>query len=629
MKESLHKIIFSGIFAACLLAAFSACKYEGDVINVIKDAEEESLDFVSESIPLYRLSNSPTELLYARFYKGQHYLPYVAARYFLQTIDNYTFSKTGYSEGKYTYEYSFKGKSYPLIIDVKNDVIICPEWAGYIDGNLNPEEEDVAEKMLRVLQSYSGQKIQTFDLKKYGMEIYGGCDDAYVPLCVLNQIFYTRKYKEVFYNGQGVYVFDYEKDFVYESFNKSSWYMKSDSSVCERPKELVELNYNMLCFTHDYFYGQPGYHGFTDDGNGYPDLAAARAADALNFDAMLSTYAPDVKSQLKSSSYFDYMKGMVKLFDYVYGDGHSTSMPMLKFLPNFTAEEKNELKKAYSDFRTVKNKKRSERNAELTEARKNAAGRVDSDNKPIPFYRFSDGKTAVITFDSFNFDADSWKKYYDSSHVGVKPNPDDFEGWGLKFPADVNGVFYSSFYKLTHDDDCSGIERVIIDVSLNSGGQDIVLMNLLTYLIDDAEFLNYDVHNNSSYRYYISSDLNLDGKIDNNDLTYHKVLKQKYKFAILASRRSFSCGNGFPAFCADAGIPVIGERSGGGACVVHIGCTADGFPYQFSGSRRLSHKSDWSTVENGTPPSAGAELSAAADFYDEAKLLEILNQLFK
>ncbi|MBQ3836942.1 MAG: hypothetical protein II814_07420, partial [Treponema sp.] len=47
------------------------------------------------------------------------------------------------------------------------------------------------------------------------------------------------------------------------------------------------------------------------------------------------------------------------------------------------------------------------------------------------------------------------------------------------------------------------------------------------------------------------------------------------------------------------GVKIIGERSGGGSCIVGHGITADGFPYHFSVNSRLSAQDFSKTVEGG------------------------------
>ena len=639
VKKTTKTVFIVAAMSVSLFFSFVSCKQGDEITNVsnitnivYKDAEEESLDFVSEALPFYKLSDTPTDVLYARFYNGDHFVPYVAIRYYLETFDAITFTSTRYSDGKYYYEYRLKGKSFPIVVDVKNDTIYCTEWACYLEQNVSEREEYVKQKMLKIVTSYSGQKGRTFFLKKYGMEIYGGADDAYIPLCVLNQLFTARNYKEIFYNGEGIYFFDSESNFQYAGYGKSRWYMAGDGSVCERPQKLIDLSYNMLCFTHDYFYGQPGYYGFADDGNGFPDAAKVRAADSLGFDEMLSAYDTEVKTMLKSSSYETYIKGLIRLFLFTYGDSHSIPECIFtSFMPNFSSEEKNALITAFNDTkgRSTKINKKSERTAELIGARKKAAGRTDAQGNAVPFYVLSGGKTAVFTFDSFEIDGDAWEKYYMSSHVAANPNPADFAGWGLTFPNDSMGEFYAALYKLFNDSAYSNVKTLLIDISNNGGGADLSLMKLVSYMVDEFYFRKYDAHTDTRYDCYISADLNLDGNIDSADAAYRKTLRDKFSFVVLASRRSFSCGNIFPVICAEEGIPIIGERSGGGACAVGYGGTADGFPYLFSFNQRLSRKSDWSTVENGVPATSGGEITAAQDFYDDAQLQKIIDRIVK
>lgn len=637
MKKQIISLVTVGFVVATLTFTLASCANDGDVTNitnvVYKDAQEESTNFVSENLPFYKLSNTPSTTLYARFYNGEHYVPYVSLKYFLETHDVFQPVKTSYTDGKYSYEYKVDGKTFPICVDVKNDTIYCAEWAGFIEETNGKEEDAITKKMLNIIKSYTGQKAQTFDLKKYGMEIYGGVDDAYIPLCVLNCLFTTRNYKEIFYNGEAVYFFDYNKsNFVYTNYYKSPWYYNSgNKTICERPQKLIDLTYNMLRFTHDYCYGHPGYYGFADDGNGYPNADIVRAADALSFDEMLATYAPNVQTMLKSSSYVEYLKGLCKLMWFTYGDCH-TGTQFSKYLPAFNKEQFQDWYNYYvgSECKSKKGIENENRRTMLKEARKTAGRDADTEGNPKPFHVLSSGKTAVFTFDSFKVDIDRWKAYYNSNHVAEKPNPADFTTWGLTFPEDPTADFYKALYELTKvGTTYPNVNTILIDLSCNGGGDDRCLTKILAYMFELPNFRQCDVHTDTHYSHYIAADLNLDGKIDSKDDEFRTELKKKFKFAVLTSRSSFSCGNAFPAICADEGVPIIGERSGGGACAVVLGCTADGFPYQFSNKLRISHKSDWSTVETGAPIAQGGEITPGADFYDDTKLQQIIDAVVK
>ena len=66
-------------------------------------------------------------------------------------------------------------------------------------------------------------------------------------------------------------------------------------------------------------------------------------------------------------------------------------------------------------------------------------------------------------------------------------------------------------------------------------------------------------------------DLNLDGEI--NDLD--KSVYYDFEYAFITSKVSYSCGNLLPCLAKDAGFPIFGERSGGGACSLLIAYTPE------------------------------------------------------
>ena len=70
-----RKIALAGaLFAIFFIASFTSCShsYSGGGGG---GAPEESSDFVSEKLDVYKLSNTPSDTLDARFYKGEHYIP--------------------------------------------------------------------------------------------------------------------------------------------------------------------------------------------------------------------------------------------------------------------------------------------------------------------------------------------------------------------------------------------------------------------------------------------------------------------------------------------------------------------------------------------------------------------------
>ena len=144
-----------------------------------------------------------------------------------------------------------------MVVDAKADTIYCPEWIGYLTktGEETKANDFLKNKFINIIECFTGQKARTFDLHAYDMKIYGGTDDAYIPLCVMNQLFACSDYNRFVYNGEGIYYINSDGNIqLYESYTKSHWYKNSDGTLVKRPLELIELSYNLLCFTHDYLY---------------------------------------------------------------------------------------------------------------------------------------------------------------------------------------------------------------------------------------------------------------------------------------------------------------------------------------------------------------------------------------
>ncbi len=143
----------------------------------------------------------------------------------------------------------------------------------------------------------------------------------------------------------------------------------------------------------------------------------------------------------------------------------------------------------------------------------------------------------------------------------------------------------------------------------------------MCFLLDpkDAATLYYDFFTGGKKVETGSADINLDGKIDDKDK------KKNYNFVVLTSDVTFSCANSFANTCWDNGIKIAGIKSSGGSCVVRYACAADGFPFQYSGCMRESHKADWSNCEDGAP----VEKSLTLDqMYSNTELAKAVNELF-
>jgi len=624
--KTMHSIIFALTAALSLLSA--ACTYEGDTI-VSSQSTEESLDFISESLSVIMPEEKETSSMNVRFYQNDRYLPYVSLQYFLEEYMKFTIVSASYSsdEYRYTIKDTLNGnKRILIVVNKKTDSIRIPSYTDF--KNIGTDEV-IRDKLNSFVTKYTGEKSRTFDLAKYGFKVYGAPDEVYIPLCILSNLFSSLKYERYFYNGKSVYCTEgkgtyYDKSKGYESFYKSDWYTDADGNFKDRPQTLIDYSYKLLCFTHDTLYGHPGYYGIASLDDGSPDAEKTAALDKLDFDQLLhqGEEAESIRKLLLSSSYKDYIYGLMKLFIKLYGDSHS-SFSADQDIYTISQAVKDH---GYDDLYSKKILARLNARQKIPNWRKttrkgkaSGAAYIPADSSGVPAFEVIDeNKTAIIRFDSFFFDDNGWKTYYGTNPT-TSPDPA-----AVSLPDDSIGTFYKSFYAIEHDPNYAGnVKNVVIDIANNGGGESDVLQFLLNYMIDskDSSLLTLDVISGSKKILTASSDLNLDGKIDSNDK------KKKYNFLIFTSLMSFSCGNAMPAICADNDIKIIGQKSGGGSCVVRHACTADGFPYQYSGLERISRK-DWSNVEGGIPVSEGGDIPYDEHMFEDAVLAGVVNKLF-
>ena len=96
----------------------------------------------------------------------------------------------------------------------------------------------------------------------------------------------------------------------------------------------------------------------------------------------------------------------------------------------------------------------------------------------------------------------------------------------------------------------------------------------------------------------------------------------------MTTANSFSCGNLVPSALSNSHqVTILGQTSGGGACVVQPLSTADGCPFQISGASRLAYTKNGSfyDIDQGVEPDF--VLASPDLFYDRQHLTEYINGL--
>ena len=224
-------------------------------------------------------------------------------------------------------------------------------------------------------------------------------------------------------------------------------------------------------------------------------------------------------------------------------------------------------------------------------------------------------KTAFISFDKFKLDRDTnnvikLKAYQDYKDSDPK---DYVESSTMEF-------FASAFNQIEKN---SNVKNVVIDLSCNTGGATATLAYLLSYLTDDPYITVGRLLNNSVVQYHYKTDLNQDGVYGSNKDTF----KDKYKFYILTSGASFSCGNHFPTICKDSGIAtIIGDKSAGGSCTISFISNMSGYIYYSSSENVSLMKQGDNYIHNdsGVTPDINVPRS---EWYNHTKMNELLNNL--
>ena len=216
----------------------------------------------------------------------------------------------------------------------------------------------------------------------------------------------------------------------------------------------------------------------------------------------------------------------------------------------------------------------------------------------------SDGKVAYFSFDEF---------------AGV--NYDPSEGT----PSEIeNQDTYRYFLKnLKEIKAKGGVEKVVIDDTLNGGGYVGQLCKLLCLLSKNNSSTIYfrSGENNAIGKMESKVDVDLDGKIDEKDVTFGN----DFKFYILTSSYSFSCGNAFPAYAKDLGLALtVGSKSGGGECIVG----GSQLPYNsfltYSSNFHLGYYDTENKYFSGYEVGAAPDISYSGNFYDVNEVAKVL-----
>ena len=452
-----------------------------------------------------------------------------------------------------------------MVIDPQHDTIHFDYFEDFISAKPNVDGTEMDVPYLKEYAPVNEGEINglDLDLSPYKIDIIEYDGKTYFPVSSIGLLF-SETYNTALYDKDNIY-FIHTSDIV-----MGTTYFKNTMvyDTLERSKDLVELSYNDLCFAVDKLYGRPA----------QAELAAM--LEEKSFDETLDEYSDDTrraKELLLSEKTIDYVLGTAYL-GLVFADGGHTALNypvVLAFLTPGTAvyDELSELGDS-EDFRdrqaveyTFRALSSGQRSAEMSELRSGKYANyklVNAWDDKSASKLYVAGDTAVFAFDMF-----------------------------------INEAAYHFKWSLDYAKE-KGIKRFVIDLSCNTGGSAAVVMYIMAMITNkdkDSYTTSYrkiQTLTGNITRIDHDIDLNLDGEINGLD----KSVYYDFEYAFITSGISYSCGNLLPCLARDAGFPILGERSGGGACSLFIGYTPETFFYTMSSYNKFI-TADNSDVDSG------------------------------
>ena len=569
--------------AMAVLAILSSCGPKTiSSRRSVADDQPDGGAYTEKTVPVVT-KVAPDSEVTLRFYNDLPDVAYISAADFQSIVlpgSTMTVTHTGIGE------YTLANGDAKAVVNVNKDVFVSSDFDSFTNmmGLLQPGMANVYFDGMPFVR-YKSVKYTpavstvTLDFAKYGIDIHAdGKGAVYFPFATLADM-----YSDLFYHHAG---FNGEKVVANTSINEVSLaridpdYNKTLLSKTTRSESMAEFAYKELCFAMDHFYGHPG------------RVALDEALKTKGMDRTLEedlAAGPVIKKLLKSTNLAEYFVGMSGL-NALYYDGH-TSMDISSAM----GRDRSKYEDLVTEMRGLQEKHTEVMDA-ISGGRATMGGRAQDvmaiRNQRPESYGTQDtyikkGNTTVCVFNSFNTRAeDAWNAYY--AGKGPKPNINDNKG-------DSMVIFLDALEKAAADPE---VENFIVDITANGGGSADIVM-AMTSLIMNKSYLCHDnplTGQRALVEYEV--DRNFDGVFNKKD----KDVKYKLNFAVLSSDVSFSCGNLFPSMLKDAGVPVVGEISGGGSCAIQAMCTADGFCFQISSFRARLNTLAGENIDAGITP---------------------------
>lgn len=592
--------------------------------RVVKEAEGKTVmedeDLYSSKVMIYPLSSLDPSEIDVYFVRGENDIPYISLTdcagllnemAVLQFPDSdmaelikYGIYKDNgrhmmalvkgngsYASVWWDYDYIFVSDVDSILLSAAKagDVVSCGAFTYDLAGDLNKveyvEHVDREEKAIN-----EGYGVYSYLNDEYGIQLIHRNEELYLPIATVNDLFFGDSLNLI-YNGTALFVTQGAlENRIKDEDGKTQYDLFYETkSPSERSKELAEYTYHELCMYLDMQYGLKDQHNIT------------------SFDEYFTTTG--LIKDLKSTDGQVFDRALAKLVISYFDDIHSayrqnSAYAGKDFRESLDWEKENDCARRRSYAYDKK----------IASYRKDA-GLMSDDGRIVNGYE-EIGDTAYITFDEF---LSAMTDYYSMVDEDGTINMEELEAC---YDQDTFGLVIYSNAMIRRDN--SPIKKVVIDLSGNGGGAANAAAYLSAWVLGSSSInsRNYTTHSVRSFDYRV--DTNLDGEITSED----SLDLDSLDVYCLISTSSFSCGNLVPSmFKSDGRVTLLGQKTGGGACVVAYSAAADGTIFRISGTTELCivKNGSYYSVDEGVEPDI--YFKHIDKFYDRKWLTEYLNSI--
>lgn len=595
--------------AVCCMMLLTACVEEDNSSNSpVPEPQTAEKNYVERWVPVVDPKGEAQGTVMLRFYDDMPSVAYINVSHFQTMMYPGTAIQTqALGEGRY----QLTSPCGTAVVNTDKDTFDSDDYEAFTNmmDMVQPGMPNVSLDGLPLVRWKSKeatpQKVHlTLDYGKFGIDIRVDGNDVYFPLATIADLYTDIYMHTADYNGQQVMVAPMGAEELEDGYPK---FFIAPILKETRTKDMATFAYNNLCFTLTNFFGYPG-----------RTLLEKKGLKEKGLDQALKDYgqAGEMTRQLLlSTNMYEYIGGTNTLGCLLNDGGHTdtgightsqmdSSTDFYKTMGNTVKAKLEEfygycpeyaaLRKVDEDIEALSSK--------LIEARIAKIGRG------VTYYK--EGNTAYCLFNAFDCDFAAWRKFYKGE--GPKPTVENH-------PNDWLAVLLDALEKAEKDPE---VKNFVLDISTNGGGSEDIVMVITSLMCNKAEAYNENSLLGQKQKIYYEVDRNLDGKFDEKDAE----VKYDLNFALLVSACSFSCGNMLPALMKDFGIPLIGQKTGGGACCVLYNPSADGYAYRYSSHRSRLMNQKGENVDPGVEPDL--KLETPEEFFDFQKITQFIERFY-